>query len=86
MPIPVSLCKLGLHVEVCVCVSEREREIEFGTSVVRNCMSPMLESIDVTDVVAIFANVDRSVRWSPKASFIGGVDLIALELRGKICV
>src|SRR2546426_823876 len=40
----------------------------------------MLESIDVTDVVAIFANVDRSVDGRPKLRFIGGVDLIALEL------
>ena len=40
----------------------------------------MLESIDVTDVVAIFVNVDCSVDGCPRLWFIGGVDLITLEL------
>src|SRR5437016_4299217 len=72
---------IGLHVEVWVVVSEREREIgirhQRSPETVR---PPMFESIDVTDVIAIFANVDRSVDGRPKLRFIGGVDLIALEL------
>src|SRR5467141_3469114 len=72
---------IGLHVEVCVVVSEREREIgiRHQRSPETVC-PPMFESIDVADVVAIFANVDCSVDGRPKLRFIGGVDLIALEL------
>src|SRR5256885_14601108 len=72
---------IGLHVEVGVVVSEREREIgirhQRGPETVR---PPMLESIDVTDVVAIFVNVDCSVDGCPRLWFVGGVDLITLEL------
>src|SRR5256885_7414773 len=72
---------IGLHVEVCVVVSEREGEIGIRRQRSPDTVSPpMLESIDVTDVVAIFTNVDCSVDGRPKLRFISGVDLIALEL------
>src|SRR5467141_63595 len=72
---------IGLHVEVCVVVSERERKIGIRhQSSPETVSSPMLQSIDVTNVVAVFANVNCSVDGRPELRFIGRVDLIALEL------
>jgi len=73
---------IGLHVEVCVVVFREENaklEIRHQSSP-ETVSSPMLQSIDVTNVVAVFANVNCSVDGRPELRFIGRVDLIALEL------
>jgi len=58
---------IGLHVEVCVVVSERERKIGIRhQSSPETVSSPMLQSIDVTNVVAVFANVNCSVDGRPE--------------------
>src|SRR6266404_239956 len=77
----VSHADIRLHVQVCVAVAERERETRIPRqSSPETVGPPMLESIDVTDVVTIFVNVDCAVDGRPKPRLIGRVNLIALEL------
>src|SRR5207302_9094926 len=64
---------IGLHVEVCVVVSERERKIGIRHQRSPETVSPsMLESLDVTYVVATFTNVDCSVDRRPNRRLLGG--------------